>query len=177
MPEWHGAADWEVGQLVTAADMNAQVRDNVGYLFARPLAAFVADEATDYTTSSTVFVDIDAADFALALEIKGTRVKAHFHGNVFLDATLAGTQRAFFDIAVDGVRVAGDDGIAYLKATNSDDRLMSFTRVIAGLTPGLHTFKLQWKAYASAGTPTLTLYAGAGTAQADVHPQFWVEEF
>jgi len=175
VPNWHGTPDWEPGQLVTAADLNAQIRDNVGYLFARPIAAVTADENSDFTTTATDFVDIDAG-FSVLLALEGSRARVHFHGVLFLQGSSAGTQRAFFDVAVDGVRQAGDDGICFVETVNNGVRHVSFTRLITGLTPGTHTFRPQWKCYASAGTPSVTMYAGAGTPQANVHPQFIVEE-
>lgn len=176
MPTWHGTPDWEPGQLVTAADLNAQIRDNVGYLFARPLGVYTADEAANYVTTATAFVDVDAADFTVMLTIGSGRARVHFHGSLHLNGSSPGSQRAFFDVLVDGARHGRDDGICFIETVNNGHQFVSFTRVIAGLTPGPHTFKLQWRGYATVGTPTLTLYAGAATPLADVHPQFSVEE-
>ena len=50
--------------------------------------------------------------------------------------------------------------------------VVSFTFLATGLAAGTHTFKLQWKT----GAATATMYAGAGTPNLDVHPQFWARE-
>lgn len=174
---WHGAADWDVGQLVTAADMNAQVRDNIGYLFERPTAVITSDEAGNFITTSTAWVNVDATDMALALDLEGTRARVTFQGMFRVQTSSPGTGRLYLDITVDGVRQAGDDGITMLHVTSDDYQPLGFSWVVTGLTPGAHTFALQWRAMASVGTPTATLFAGAGTTGFDVHPQLSVEEF
>lgn len=174
---WHGTADWDVGQLVTAADMNAQVRDNVGYLFERPTAVVTSDEASDFVTTSTAFVNVDTSLMALTLDMEATRARVTFQGFFHIFTSSPGTGRLYLDVAVDGARQAGDDGITLLDVTTDDRQPLGFSWVVTGLTPGSHTFALQWRTTASVGTPTATLYAGAGTSGFDLHPQFSVEEF
>lgn len=174
---WHGTADWEVGQLVTAADMNAQVRDNLGHLFERPLSVIVSDRVSDFVTTSTSFVNIHSSDLAVTLDMEGTRAQVSFMGVLRIQTSSPGQGRMYLDIAVDGVRQAGDDGIAFLIATSDGFATSCFHWIVTGLTPGLHTFTLQWKVTASSGGPTGTLFAGAGTSTLDFHPQFAVQEF
>ena len=174
---WHGAADWDVGQLVTAADLNAQVRDNVGYLFERPLTVITSNRGSDFISTSTSFVNVHVDELALTLTLAGTRARVTFQGNFRIQTSSPGAGRLYLDIAVDGIRQAGDDGLLVTHITSDDFVPLAFSWVLAGLTPGTHTITLQWKAYASVGTPTVTLYAGAGTGGFDVHPQFSVEEF
>lgn len=173
---WHGTANWDVGQLVTAADMNAQVRDNIGYLFERPAGVVTSNRESDYVTTSTAFVDVHASEMAVTLDLEGTRVQVQFQGNFHIETSSPGTNRTYLDVAVDGVRQAGDDGIC-LVVGGGYMSVTGFRWVITGLTPGTHTFSLQWKTIASVGTPTATLFAGAGTSLQDLHPQFSVEEF
>jgi hypothetical protein len=79
--------------------------------------------------------------------------------------------RVNLDLDVDGVRHAGDDGLTRIDTITAP---VSFVRLIRGLTPGSHTFRLQWRVSSGANA---TLYAGAGTSpQLDLHPQFWVRE-
>lgn len=171
---WHGVADWEVGQLVTAADLNAQVRDNLGYLFERPLALVTVNRASDYVTTSTAFVNVHTDEMALTLTLAGTRARVTFQGNFFTQTSSPGTCYLSLDVSVDGLRQAGDDGIC---GGQDSQMLLGFSYVITGLTPGTHTFRLMWRAIASVGSPTAMLYAGAGTLNHDFHPQFSVEEF
>ena len=151
---------WADDELVTANVMNTDVRDNLNALKAPPTARYELNEASDYTTTSTSFVDVDGTKLALTITTSGGDVMVHFHGTM--------DSYVLLDIAVDGVRVGGDDGI--VRAQNLDD--VSFTRLIAGLSAGEHTFKLQWKVPSGTGK----LYAGAGTSGFDIHPQFWARE-
>ena len=174
---WHGTADWDVGQLVTAADLNAQVRDNVGYLFERPLTVITSDRGSDFVTTSTSFVNVHIDDMALTLTLAGTRARVTFQGNFRIQTSSPGTGRVYLDIAVDGIRQAGDDGLVVAQVISDDYVPLGFSWVVTGLIPGTHTFTLQWRATASVGSPTATLFAGAATSAYDMHPQFSVEEF
>ncbi len=137
------------------------LQDNFRALKDPPSDNYVLNEVSDYTTTSTTFVDVDATNLALTILTTGGDVLVHFHG-VGTDAVI------LFDVDVDGVRDGGDDGFTRLTTVGP----MSFTRLIAGLSAASHTFKLQWRVVAGTGT----LYAGAGTSNADVHPQFWARE-
>ena len=163
---WVSPKSWAVNELLTASNMNIHLRDNLGALKDPPTDYYDFNEGADYTTTSATFADIDATDLALTITTTGGDVFVHFHGLVKNSTT----ERTYFDVDVDGARTAGDDGITLQGGTDTES--ISFTRLIAGLSAGAHTFKLQWKV--SGGTATL--YAGAGTANFDVHPQFWVRE-
>jgi hypothetical protein len=153
---------------VTADLLNAHLRDNLNALKAPPSAHFEANETSDYTTTSTTFVDVDATNLTLTITPTGQEVMVHCHGNVISSDSWG---RVFFDVAVDGSRIGGDDGIVQIQGNITP--AFSFTRLITGLTAGqAHTFKLQWKV----GSYTGTLFAGAGTSGKDTHPQFWVRE-
>lgn len=158
---------WQADTLVTAADLNTELKDNLNTLKSPASAHFEANEASDYTTTNTTFVDVDGTNgkFLLTLTTLGGDVMVHFSGTV-----LPGSGRVFFDVWVDGSPSAGDDGIAV--TSNNTVTPVSFTRLITGLSANSHTFALRWKVSAGTGT----LYAGAGTATSDVHPQFWVRE-
>jgi len=161
---WHTPATFVTGNPITATVLN-NISDDLSYLKAPPTAHFEADESSDYTITSTSFVDVDATagKFSLTITTAGGDVMVGFHGSV----NQAGA-RVYFDVDVDGARVAGNDGILYLDA----DGPVSFVRLITGLSAAAHIFKLQWKL--SAGSAVM--YAGAGTSSYDLHPQFWVRE-
>jgi hypothetical protein len=128
------------------------------------------NEASDYTTASTSFVDIDATNLSITLTISTGAVIVGFTGSIAHDTT---NRKIMFNIyeSVADADVAADDGILVitsetaLRANNA-----SFTYLISGLSASEHTFKLRWKT--SGGNATL--YAGAGTSGADIHPQFYV---
>lgn len=167
---WTAPKTWAVGELVTASLLNTHLRDNLDFLKSPPVAQYVGNQASDYTTTSTSFTNVDGTNFVLTITPAGSQVLVHFDGTIIHSAT----NRIHFDVEIDsaGNRLAGDDGILVFNA-NGDIVPISFTRLVTGLTPNVaHAFRLQWKV--SGGTATL--HAGAGATNADVHPQFWVRE-
>lgn len=162
---WTTPKTWATDELVTASNLNTHLRDNLNALKSPPSAAYTLNEAADFTTTSTSFVDVSASKLALTITTAGGDVLVHFDGR------LGATARVYLDVAVDGTRLAGDDGIT-ANGDSGTAESISFTRLITGLSAGAHTFKLQWKV----NTGTGTLYAGAGTSALDLHPQFWVRE-
>lgn len=163
---WITPKTWADQDLVTANDLNTHLRDNLNALKAPPTAHYEANEASDYTTTSTSFTDVDNPDLIKTIETTGGDVVVSFHGRTAHSAGSSG--HIYFEINVDGTPHAGDDGMA--EVTGSE--MVSFSRLITGLSAQSHTFALRWKTNAA----TATLYAGAGTAPHDVHPQFWVRE-
>jgi len=159
---WTEPKTWTNEPLV-AGDMNTHLRDNLEALKDPPSANYEADEASNYSTTSTSFVDVHATNLSLTIETKGGDVMVHFHGNI--DAA----SYCHLDLEVDDTRIGGDDGICYAGVTHN---IVSFTRLLTNLAEGSHTFKLQWKVNSGAGT----LFAGAGTTYKDVIPQFWARE-
>lgn len=167
---WTTPRTWVTGELVTATIMNTHIRDNLNALKAPPTDSHVVNEASDYTTTSTSFVDVDATDLALTITTTGGDVLVHFHGSVYRNG--GSSRMVFLDVDVDGARTAGDDGIvATMADTDLKPHAIGFTRYISGLSAGSHTFKLQWKVDGAA-----LMSSGAGTANNDLHPQFWVRE-
>lgn len=165
---WTPPATW-TGSLITVNRLNEQIRDNLEFLKDPPSASYEADEGSNYTTTSSSFVDVDSTNLSLTIETAGGDVLIAFHGTVTRSAS-GGIVR--FDVDVDGTRVASDDGIIAAEPVTGAGMPVSFVRYVTGLSPGSHTFKLQWKI----NTGTATLYAGAGTSQYDIHPQMWVRE-
>lgn len=166
---WTAPKTWVVGELVTAALLNAHMRDNLEFLKTPPTALYTLNESSDYNTTSTSYVNVDNTKLALTITTAGGDVFIGFSGSI----TASGSLNAFFDIEIDGVRNGGDDGLIAQGAAASARQNVTFFKLVQGLSAGSHTFKLQWKTSAN----TLTLYSGAGTASGDIHPQFFVREF
>lgn len=167
---WTTPASWSVDQLVTADDLNTQLRDNLNALKTPPSAHYEPNEASDYQTTSSSFANVDGTNLALTVTITGSEVMIGFHGTV-QSSVPAGI---CFDVRVDDLANVGhDDGIIRVRPDSaSDEQCVSFVRLVTGLADGQHTFKLQWKT----ASGTATLFAGAGTSWKDMHPQFWVRE-
>lgn len=170
---WVTPITWS-SALVTVAQFNEQIRDNMNALKSPPTDYVDVNEGADYTTTSTSFADVDAAgnpDLSLTITTAGGDVMVSFHCTVTHSA-VAGS--IYLDFTVDGTRNGGDDGILRVQGHGVADRpmAMTFVRYVTGLAAGSHTFVLQWKTSGA----TATLYAGAGTSAFDLHPQFFVRE-
>lgn len=167
---WTTPKTWTTGETLTASDFNTHIQDNLNALKDPPSANYDVNEASNYTIASGTFADVDATDLALAITTNGGDVMVGFHG--YVSATGGAPNVVHFDVheSSGGARLGGDDGMIAI-ATTGD---AAFTRLITGLSAGAHTFKLQWKTNTSSSTATL--FAGAGTSNYDLHPQFWVRE-
>lgn len=163
---WTQAKTWGNEPLV-AGDMNTHLRDNLEALKDPPQGGTDIDNVSDYSTTSSTFVDVDATDFSTTITTHGSDVL------VTLCVTVAGaTNYAFFDIEVDGTRVGADDGILKKHCDSTAPDSMTLYYWVKGLAAGSHTFALQWKA----STGTIKLYGGQGAAGTQLHGQWDVRE-
>lgn len=131
--------------------------------------SLVIEGDTDFTTTSTSFVDIDADDLSITITTVGGDVIVVMNFLVIATPTTP-SEEGYFDLDVDGGRIGGDDGLSIIKGINSQ---VSFLLHISGLSAGSHTFKPQWKV-SSGGT--LTLFKGKPTSSTGVYGQFFVKE-
>lgn len=167
---WNAPTSRSTGELITAAIWNADIVDNLLALKSPPGTNYVADESSNYTTTSTSFTEVDATNLALTMTTTGGAVFVGFHGVLTVSTH---PMTVFFNVDQDGSPVAADDGIMLITSfTTGTVHPVSFVRQISAPAAGSHTYKLQWKV----NTGTGTLYAGAGTSTRDLHPQFWVRE-
>lgn len=160
--DWTTSRTWSTGELVTATMMNEHVRDQLNALKSPAIFHHIVNEGANYSTSSTSYADIDATDLSATVTTAGGNIDITFVGYIDQDT---GAARTYFDILVDGNRWYGDDGGGVYVLL---DGPFCFRAFVTGLSAGSHTFKMQWKV--SAGTSTM--YAGAGTANLDIHPLF-----
>ncbi len=167
---WTAPKTWSVGETLTSSDMNTQIRDNMVALKEPPTDLYEVNEGSDYTTAQTSFVDVDATNLKLTITTTGGDVLIGFYG-MFSFAAIINT--VFLNVTKDGTVIVADDGIQAVQVRHVDHRpAVSFCYLLTSLGAGTYEFRLQWKVTGS----TVTLYAGAGTANADIHPQFWVRE-
>jgi hypothetical protein len=128
---------------------------------------YVLDETSDYTTTSTTFVAVDATKLALSVDTDGEAILVGFSATVN-NATNASTIN--LELEVDGNIHATDDGIVMTQfVTGVGKAAIGFSRYIP-LAAGTHTIKLLWRVSAGTGI----IYAGAGTSTLDLHPQLFV---
>lgn len=178
---WTTPKTWTNEPLI-AADMNTHIRDNLEALKEPPAAEGVLDEGANYTTTSTSVGNVDGTDTEGKLRhtivTAGGDIMVGFSGMCFSDTDSTGLGLM---VSVDGITdpLGADTGYTGLYRISSGAASarwpISFTRILTGYAAGSHIIRLQWRA-TGAGGGTITLYAGAGTTGADVHPQFWVRE-
>src|SRR3990167_6980000 len=175
---WTAPITWD-GSLVTVAELNEQIRDNLEYLLDANYPTETLDE-TDKTTTSTTFADVDAAgnpDLSLSITTSGEDLFIAFVGMIAVSNSGGNiAQAVHFDVTVDGVRLLADDGQGYYKdqsAMNNSAYNHFLLWRTTGLAAGLHTINLQWKVYAASGTTTATMFCGNATVGRDTHPRFF----
>ncbi|MCY3836586.1 MAG: hypothetical protein OXF83_09170 [Anaerolineaceae bacterium] len=161
---WQDPKTWNTGDLLTAQDMNAQLRDNLRYLKDLPYMQQTIRRNSNYTTSSRSFVDIDGSNLSLTLRLAGA-VMVGFLGTFQMDRSA----QVCLDLLVDGVRLGNERGISCLHFSNSNvTQSFTFTFLRDQLAAGEHTFRLQWRV--SSGRATL--FAAAGTNDPPIF--FWL---
>ena len=141
---------WVTGELVTAAQMNAHVRDNVLDLDRRtePSSASVA---TSETTASTSFTDLATAGPAVTVT---TGTECLVVVSSYMANNTAGSSN-FMAYAVSGATtVAAADANArqYRAAANNADDRGSRVFHVTGLTAGSNTFTAKYRVNAGTGT-------------------------
>lgn len=165
--------EWDVGDILTSQDLKDYVRDNLLALKDPPSAHYEVNESSDLSLTATSWDNVDATEgkFQHTLSTNGGALL------VGLNMVLGGGNgdRVYLDIAVDGTRIGGNEGIHAILTTgvaNPIDGSGSFVRLIPDLPAGTHIIKLQYKVAAG----PITLFRGAGAGAADFIPQFWVRE-
>lgn len=152
--------------VATTSEFNTYIRDNERALKDPPSQNYEANELGDYSVSGDVWTDL--TNMEGAIDTTG--------GDIFVGVTFSGkitSSPAFINIELDGTRIVDNatrSGVCTVDSTSPN--LHSFVWLITGLSAGSHTVKIQ----ARVNLGTLTIYAGAGTANYDIHPQFWVRE-
>ena len=158
---WTTPKTWQVDELLTAANLNTHLRDNLNALKAPPSQAITRDNGSAYSTTSTDFVAVDSANLKAALTTNGGDVLIWFWGVFHADQV---GRRVGLDIRVDGEGRVGADyagGLLNHRLGTTIGEVVNLgPLLIAGLSAGEHTFELLWKANAG----TVTLHADANDA-------------
>jgi len=128
------------------------------------------------TPTQDVWEDIDGTELTIDLDCSGAYPVELVLMGTFLSA--ANTRDMALDFSLDGTDQFGDDGLSVADGTHIVPAGIITHRAIipaSDITPGTHTFRPRWTIVNASGV-ALTLYAGAGTADRDVHPQFSAQE-
>lgn len=134
---WNAPKTWLAGEMVDQDDLNQQVRDNLLHLYSPPTASIKS--TTAYATTSTSFVDINAA---LEVSIVTTGGRLLIVAHLYAPGT---TFPASVRYLLDGVAISD-----VLQPSNL------FVYWTDALPAGTHTIKPQWNV--SSGTATMSFY-------------------
>jgi hypothetical protein len=129
------------GDVLSAANYNTYLRDNLTYLHSGRPALLISHAVAPYSTTSATFTPIDSLALAGNLTLSTGRVLITFTGCFYADAP---SRLLALDMEIDGARIGGTDGLCK-EALNGDVRVVSFATMRAGLTPGGHAFRLLWR--------------------------------
>lgn len=164
--------------------MNTHVRDNLLALKDPPSTA-VTLNASDLTTTSTSFTNIDGTNLSKQITTTGGDVIVHFEGSFAMsNSDLSSRCRGSLDFTVDGTRQGNTDGCLTLgeggfseHTDNEGGTPVTLTRLVTGLAAGTHTFAMQWMVGSDgAGTTTIRLFGGGGSTYNRSAPHFWARE-
>lgn len=157
----------------TRDQANAFIHDNLEALRNPPTALYVTSgRSTNYSTSSTSFVDVDTTNMTLTVTSTGDGTGGN--SSVFLGfcGTVYGNAQIYFRVLKNGVTAIGaDDGIIVIEANGGGVRPASFLFPV-DLGAGTHTFALQWKVASGTGE----LMANVGTSGRDCKAMFFARE-
>lgn len=153
---WTTPRTWVTNELVTAAMMNEQLRDNLDYLLTP--AAWALQATGAYATTSASYSNVDAA-LTQVIECHGGRVVCGF--SAWLVAVTGNPDVA---VGVDG----GSEILVYRSAAHAGIHI-SGTVLFGQPSNGNHTFSLRYRI----NTGTLTL-RGADNGGVPIPPIiFW----
>jgi hypothetical protein len=174
MTTWTTPRTWATGDLVTAADMNTHLRDNLLYLKDATRFNAVVSDST-YSSTQQAFVDVDSGALTLTVSTRGTLALVGFETAVRQSSV---TQGIALDVTVDGVRLGTSArGLVYHSITTVRDYgVVTPVRAqhwLTNLAAGTHTLKLVWQQVdSSATTGYIDSSAGGG-----LPTRLWLLEF
>lgn len=136
---WTTPKTW-TSEVLSSANLNTHLRDNLNYLFAPSTADFTT--TANYSTTSTTFVDVNSTDFSLTIAPAGTEVWIFFRGSINSNT---GTNASAMDLTKDGSSLSSEtSGVVQFTSTTAI-QVVSFVFRVTGLTPTTsYNFKLQW---------------------------------
>lgn len=134
---WTTPATWVAGQLVSAAGMNVQVRDNLNYLLA-PNAFFVQSAAGALSTTSTTYASLGTA-WARSITMNGGYLRAGAQMVISGVASTSGV--VFLGVDIDGTTYTAQA----IRASGNNMIGVSISKFFTGIAAGAHTVTLKWR--------------------------------
>lgn len=137
---WTTPKTW-VSEVLTSNDMNTYLSDNTQYLYDELTATVVKQidtQTTEYSTTSTTSVAIDATDLNVTLTLSGDKdVMITFAGQVYS----TGNTTAVFELLAAGVTY----NIVSATLAGPERKNASHSFIISGLSAGSQTFRPLWR--------------------------------
>lgn len=157
---WTTPATFIANQIVGASDLNTQLRDNLNYLFAsRPTGITNYQNGSNYTTTSTSFVDVDATNVKLTLTLSGSRlfIVSRFVAN-YTNVANNGINFAFYSV---GLNANGSTtNWQGNSAASNIEGQVNMVDIFTGLAAGSQTIRLRWAVSNGAGTGSIIFFSG-----------------
>jgi hypothetical protein len=145
---WTTPKTWTTGAVLSKADLDEQVRDNMTYVHSGKPASQLIVYGGDYTSANNGYIDVDATNLSITLSTTTGRVLV----TAMAAVSSASGHNVGVGVTVDGVFVAVSLG--YADTTPEGVPIVAFK---LGLSIGSHTFRLQW----NPGGTSSTLSANA----------------
>lgn len=143
---------WATGEIVTAAQLNEQLRDNLDYLKARQVLQYTDQDGSVATTTSGSFTNITAVTKDIT-----TQGSSSLLITVHLTVSHSTVAVSYFTVTVDGVN-QGNSTYGLATVQNMDViESISFGVLTASVSDGAHTVNVQYKTNAA----TLTVRQAA----------------
>ena len=171
---WNILAAFSAYQRATSAVME-QIRENLNILKSPQIAISTVTLATDITTTSTTFVDVNTTWYQVTITpsiASGTCSLRVWTTLSVQCSTTTTTHVVKFDLMIDGVSVSAGAGIAMIQGNQNQYFPVTIDYLITGVAPGAHTIKLRWR---NLGGGNTTLFANNGST-IQVRTQFGAME-
>lgn len=141
---WTDLTNVTTGQLIDATLFN-NILDNQRYLLERAAASQIYVAGSNYTTTSTSFVDVDATNLKITIAPASDRLLVLATARFYVKGNLT-----CLDLAANSVR-AGDTNWGLAATSSTEAQTITVAGYWSGLTPGNnYDVTLQWKT--SSGT-------------------------
>jgi hypothetical protein len=166
MPTYTEFSAFNTGDLLTALHVN-NIVGNIEYLVAGVYVIDLPATGSNYTTTSTTLVDVDATEFDRDIVTTADASAVRVWAQLMITGPAA---QLTFEFTRDGTPlVGGAFGVArYYEVASGQGHPIFFQFIDDGITPGnTHSYRLQWKV--ASGTGTIIATSG-------VQPFFAVEE-
>jgi hypothetical protein len=166
-PIWTTPRTWATGELVTAAQLNQHLRDNLDWLKAPAWAQHIGAGTGNYALAPVVNTwTLLHGDFDRSLTTLGGRVL--IHAAALVNTTATGTTG--LSLEIDGVMQGNTDGLAAVFGTGNAFLSFVFPAV---LSAGPHTIRLMARLTTSG---TITVYNHPSSSGQRLTPLFWIGE-